>query len=69
MAQEKESLTHVTLNMCGCINKLCKTKLLKEVIKFQCPGVMLIQMKIKITKENIFTAWKSSTFEEHAKFA
>ena len=43
----------MTLNMCGCINKLCKTKLLKKVIRFQCPGVMLIQMKIKITKENV----------------
>ena len=44
----------MTLNMCGCIDKLCKTKLLKDIIKFQCPGVMLIQMIIKIAKENIF---------------
>ena len=44
----------MTLNMCGCIDKLCKTELLKDIIKFLCPGVMFIQMKIKITKENIF---------------
>ena len=36
----------MTLNMCGCIDKLCKTELLK-VIKFQCPGVVLIQMKTR----------------------
>ena len=46
----------MTMNMCGCIDKLCKTELLKDIIKFQCPGVMFIQMKIKITKENIFIA-------------
>ena len=60
MAQDKESLTqsiqNMTLNMCGCIGKLCKTELLKDIIKFQCPGVMFIQMKIKITKENILIA-------------
>ena len=43
----------MTLNMCGCIDKLCKTELLKDIIKFQCPGVMFIQMKIKITKDTL----------------
>ena len=28
----------MTLNMCGCIDKLCKTELLKDIRKFQCPG-------------------------------
>ena len=50
----------MTMNMCGCIDKLCKTELLKDIIKFQCPGVMFIQMKIKITKGNIFIADKAA---------
>ena len=39
----------MTLNVCGCIDKLCKTELLKDIIKFQCPGVMFIQMKIVVS--------------------
>ena len=52
----------MTLNMCGCIDKLCKTELLKDIIKFQCPGVMFIQMKIKITKENITVSSRRTCF-------
>ena len=43
----------MTLNMCSCIDKLCQPKLFEGIIKFQRPGVVLIQMKIKITKENV----------------